>query len=168
VVVAAGVFGGGAAYVGAALSASAPALPTGPIIVLVAFALFLVSLLLAPGRGVLASALRRWRFRRLVHRRQGLLALAHGEPIHEPFTLSVLRREGLIRPDGVATEAGRAQAARALRDERRWQVARQMHHDEAVVSRYDGLTPIEEVLAGDEIAEIDARIGGPAPVPAGG
>src|SRR5690606_17230646 len=109
--------GGISGYTGAALSASAPALPTGPIIVLVAFALFLVPLLLAPGRGVLASSLRHWRFRRLVHRRQVLRAQAHGEPIPAPLTLAVLTREGLIRADRVATEAGRAQAARALRDE---------------------------------------------------
>lgn len=168
VVLTAGLIGGASGYLGAALSASAPALPTGPIIVLVAFSLFAVSLLLAPGRGLLAASLRRWQFRRRVHRRQGLLALAHGEPIHEPLTLALLGREGLIRPDGVATHAGRAQAARALRDERRWQVARLMHQDEAVAGEYDGLTPIEAVLTRDEIAEIDARIGAPAPVPEGG
>ena len=168
VVLAAGLIGGAAGYVGAAISASAPALPTGPIIVLVAFALFLVSLMLAPGRGVLASALRRWRFRRRVHRRQGLLALARGEPIHDPETLSILRREALIRPDGVATETGRARAARALRDEARWREARLLHQDEAIVGRYDGLTPIEEVLTRDEIAVIDARLGGPVLAEEGG
>src|SRR5690606_24221546 len=99
-----------------------------------------------------------------VHRRQGLLFLAHGEPILDPFTLAVLRREGLIRPDGVATEAGRAQSARVLRDERRWEVARRIHQDEAVSSGYDGLTPIEAVLTPDQIGEIDAMIGAPMPV----
>jgi manganese/zinc/iron transport system permease protein len=161
VVLTAGLLGGISGYTGAALSASAPSLPTGPIIVLVAFALFLASLLLAPNRGVLAATLRHWRFRRLVHRRQGLLALAHGEPIHDPLTLAVLRRQGLIRADRVATEAGRAQAARALRDERRWQEARILHQHEAVADRYDGLTAIETVLTRDEIAAIDVRIGGP-------
>ncbi|WP_414474106.1 iron chelate uptake ABC transporter family permease subunit [Microvirga sp. M2] len=160
----AGIIGGVSAYVGAALSASAPNLPTGPIIVLVCFALFVASLLLAPSRGVLASILRRRRFQVRVHRRQGLLALAHGEPILDPLTVSVLRRDGLIRTDGVATEAGRAQGARVLRDERRWEIARQIHHDEAVSGRYDGVTPIEAVLTRDEIAEIDRRIGGPVPV----
>ena len=56
VVILAGLFGGFAGYVGAALSASAPNLPTGPIIVLISFALFLISLFLAPNRGVLAAA----------------------------------------------------------------------------------------------------------------
>ena len=167
VVLAAGAIGGIAAYVGAALSASAPNLPTGPIIVVVAFAAFLVSLLFAPGRGVLASALRRRRFKLRVHRRQGLLALAHGEPILDLLTLAVLRREGLIREDGVATEKGKGQAAKALRDERRWQVARAIYQDGAISGRYDVLTAIETVLTRDQIAAIDARIGCPALVAGG-
>jgi manganese/zinc/iron transport system permease protein len=50
-----GAMGAVSGYLGAALSASAPALPTGPIIVLVAAGLFTASLLVAPGRGVLAT-----------------------------------------------------------------------------------------------------------------
>ena len=49
VVLLAGLAGGLAGYLGAALSASAPNLPTGPIIVLVSFGFFALSLLLAPG-----------------------------------------------------------------------------------------------------------------------
>ncbi len=155
----AGIIGGTSGYVGAAISASAPDLPTGPIIVLVCFGLFIASLLLAPNRGVLASILRHRHFQIRVHRRQGLLALAHGEPIFDLLTLTVLRRNGLIRKDGVATEEGRAQSVKVLRDERRWEIARQIHQGEAVSGRYDGLTPIEAVLTRDEIAEIDRRIG---------
>lgn len=162
----AGAIGGASGYVGAALSASAPGLPTGPIIVLVAAAVFALSLLFAPVRGVAAALLRHRRFQRRVHRRQGLLALAHGEPIREPYTLRLLTREGLIRPDGVPTEAGRAQAAKVARDERRWAVARESHRDAGLTGRYDGLTPIETVFTPDEIAAFDRRLGGP--VPAGG
>jgi manganese/zinc/iron transport system permease protein len=96
-----------------------------------------------------------------VHRRQGLLAIGHGETILEPFTLRLLTAEGLVRPDGVATEAGRAQAARIARDERRWAVAREIHQDAALSGRYDGLTPIDAVFTADEIAEFDRRIGPP-------
>lgn len=162
----AGAIGGASGYVGAALSASAPGLPTGPIIVLVAAAVFALSLLFAPVRGVAAALLRHRRFQRRVHRRQGLLALAHGEPIREPYTLRLLTREGLIRPDGVPTEAGRAQAAKVARDERRWAIARESHGDAGLTGRYDGLTPIETVFTPDEIAAFDRRLGGP--VPAGG
>ncbi len=158
----AGLFGGASGYVGSAISAAAPAAPTGPIIVLASAALFVVSFLFAPARGVLAAYLRHRAFQRRVHLRQGLLALARREPILEPYTLRVLRRAGLARPDGVPTDAGRAQAARAMRDERRWEIARDIHRDDALPGRYDGLTPIEAVLTADEIAEIDRRIGAPA------
>ncbi|MEM9048434.1 MAG: metal ABC transporter permease [Pseudomonadota bacterium] len=161
--IAAGV-GAVSGYLGAAVSASAPALPTGPIIVLIAAALFAASMMLAPGRGLLAVLLRRRRFHRRVHRRQGLLALARGEPIHDPLTLRVLRGEALIRPDGVATETGRGFAARAVRDEARWQVARRTYRDTALSGRYDGLTAIEDVLTADEIAEIDRQIPSAVPV----
>lgn len=159
----AGAIGGVSGYVGAAVSASAPNLPTGPIIVLACFAIFVLSLLLAPGRGVLAAAIRHHRFQRDVHRRQGLLALARGEPILDRLTLAVLRGAGLIRADGVATEGGRAQAAKALRDEKRWEAARDIYRGEAAADRYDGLTAIEEVFTRDEIAALDRRIGAPTP-----
>jgi manganese/zinc/iron transport system permease protein len=163
----AAVIGGVSGYLGAAISATAPALPTGPIVVLVCFLAFLFSLLFAPGRGVLAAALRRRRFERNVHRRQGLLALARGEPILDRFTLRVLLGADLIRRDGVATEEGRATGAKALRDEKRWEVARQIHHDDALLGRYDGLTSIETVLTADEIADIDRRLGPPVAVAQG-
>ncbi len=160
----AGLLGGTSGYVGAAMSASAPAVPTGPVIVLVAAALFALSLLLAPARGVVAAVIRHRRFQGRVHRRQGLLALARSEPIRERYTLRLLRADGLIRADGVATEAGRVQAARVARDERRWDVAREVHQDAGLTGRYDGLTPIEEVFTSDEIKEFDRRLGGPVVV----
>ena len=164
VVLLSGVFGGLSGYAGAAISASAPDLPTGPIIVLVAFAFFGISFLLAPGRGVLAAVLRHLAFQRRVHVRQGLLALAQGQPIYERYTLRLLRRAGLARADGVSTEAGRARAAKALRDEARWQAVRQSDDYEAAAALYDGLTPIEAVLTADQIADIDTRLGPPREV----
>ncbi len=63
VVLLSGVFGAVSGHVGAALSATAPSLPTGPIIVLVATALFTVSMFFAPGRGVIAGMIRHARMR---------------------------------------------------------------------------------------------------------
>ena len=151
-------------YLGAAISATAPALPTGPIIVLVATTLFALSLLFAPARGIAAAMLNHFAFQRRVHLRQGLLSLARNEPIHDGFTLTTLRRSGLIRPDGVATDAGRAQAAKAARDEHRWEVARRIHKDTSLTGRYDGLTPIEQVFTPDEIADFDHYISTPRAV----
>lgn len=154
-VILAGVVGGLAAYIGAAISATAPALPTGPIIVLSSFALFAASLALAPARGGVAVLMRQARFRRRVHRRQGLLALALGQPIHESFTLALLQREGLARADGVPTENGRRAAAKALLDEARWAALRTDPAHGLAAGRYDALTAIETVLTPDQIAELD-------------
>ncbi|WP_170406110.1 metal ABC transporter permease [Ruegeria arenilitoris] len=164
VVLLSGVIGGLSGYLGAAVSASAPNLPTGPIIVLFSFGFFVVSLFLAPVRGVLAAIVRHLRFQRRVHIRQGLLALAQGQNIYEPYTLRLLRQAGLARPDGVATDAGRAQAAKALRDEKRWEIVRADNAHEAAAALYDGLRDIETVLTRDQIDDIDRRIGGPREV----
>ncbi|MGH1349336.1 MAG: metal ABC transporter permease [Methyloligellaceae bacterium] len=161
----AAIIGGCSGYVGAALSTAAEKLPTGPIIVLISFVAFVISLLFSPVRGVLASALRNWRFQHRVHLRQGLLALAREERIYDRLTLSVLRRAGYIRRDGVATINGRGAAAKALRDEKRWELARRVNESETVMTSYDGLTPIENVLTPDEIADLDRQIGEPVGVP---
>ncbi|MEL7280567.1 MAG: metal ABC transporter permease [Pseudomonadota bacterium] len=159
VVLIAGGIGGVSGYAGAAMSASAPDLPTGPIIVLMAFGIFVLSLLFAPDRGVLAVFLRHRRFQARVHVRQGLLALAQGQPIYERLTLRLMRRAGLIRADGVATETGKAQAARALLDERRWEILRADPRHEWAAARYDGLTPLERVLTPDQLVELDRSLG---------
>ncbi len=59
----AGGIGGAAGYGGAAMSASAPDLPTGPLIVLLAAAGFVVSILFGRARGVIPQALARARMR---------------------------------------------------------------------------------------------------------
>ncbi|MFS4581897.1 metal ABC transporter permease [Phaeobacter sp. C3_T13_0] len=164
VVLLAGMAGGLSAYLGAAVSASAPNLPTGPIIVLMSFGLFALSLLFAPNRGVLAAVLRHLRFQRRVHLRQGLLALAQDQVIYEPLTLRLLRQRGLLRPDGVPTDKGRAHAAKALLNEHRWALVRSDQTHEAAAALYDGLREIETVLTADQISDIDRRIAGPREV----
>lgn len=160
-VIISGAAGGFAAYIGAAWSAVVPAMPTGPIIVLVSFAGFVLSLLLAPGRGVLAAVLRHRRFQARVHMRQGLLALAQGQPIYEGYTTRILRRHGLVSADGVATEAGRARASKALLDEKRWEIIRADQAMEGAAALYDGMRALETVLTSDQIAEVDAKLAGP-------
>ncbi|MGY9045902.1 hypothetical protein P775_02360 [Puniceibacterium antarcticum] len=158
VVLLAGLFGGLSGYIGAAVSATAPGLPTGPIIVLVGFGFFVGSLLLSPGRGVLSSALRHRAYQRQVHLRQGLLALARQQPVYEAMTRRLLRRAGLVRADGVPTPEGHSRAAAALRDETRWQALRSSMHLSELSTRDDGLTLILDVLTQDQIAELDRRI----------
>ncbi|MCR8826908.1 metal ABC transporter permease [Pseudosulfitobacter koreensis] len=161
VLLGAGIVGGLSGYIGAAISAAVPDVPTGPIIVLVGAALFLISMMCAPGRGVLSSVLQHRQYQRRVHLRQGLLALAQGQPIYERLTRRLMEQRGLIRGDGVATEEGRAHAARALLDEARWHVVRNDQAYAAAAQRYDGLTEMQKVLTPDQIRDIDARL--PAP-----
>ncbi len=161
VILLSGAIGGLSGWIGASLSASAAGLPTGPLIVLVAFALFAGSFLFAPGRGVLAAALRTATFRRQVHVRQGLLALASGQPIYEAYTLRLLQREGLARADGVPTQDGEIAVARARLDEARWALVRANPSLELAAARYDGLTAIDAVLTEDQIADLDRQLAGP-------
>ena len=83
----AGLLGAASGYVGAAISASAPALPTGPIIVLVSAALLTLSLFFAPARGVAAAVIRRQRFQARVPPRQALPALAREAPLPDKRAL---------------------------------------------------------------------------------
>jgi manganese/zinc/iron transport system permease protein len=119
------------------VSATTARLPTGPTIVLCASALVLVSLLAAPGRGLVAGALRVWRGRRALQVAGVLedlytLALQHPDPAHgHPAatlrtmtmrpesvtpTLTALHDRGLVAPVGedawALTPDGLAQAER--------------------------------------------------------
>lgn len=157
VLIAAGL-GALAGYLGAAISASAAKLPTGPIIVLVSSALFVLSLICSPARGVLAAGLQRRSFVAKVHMRQGLLALARDERIYDPLTLKLLRRAGYVRPDGVATEAGRAAAGRARYEEAVWALYRRLFPEEALLQEHQGLMSVDEALPPDIVADLRARL----------
>ncbi|MEO0393859.1 MAG: metal ABC transporter permease [Pseudomonadota bacterium] len=163
----AGGLGGIACFLGTAISASGDDLPTGAVIVLTATCLFTISMLFAPSRGVLAAWLAWSRFQKVVHRRQGLLALSRGEPILEPVSRRLLAREGLLQPDGVPTLEGKAAARLVAEDEARWALARRRDPDGALAGRYDGLTPITQVLTPDQIAVLDADVRGQPALVAG-
>lgn len=97
----AGAFGAGAGFSGALVSASASRLPTGPVVVLVATAIVLFSLLAAPERGAIAVEIRRRRTRRELRIDTVLLdlyALArqHGESGwgHPTGTLQAMADQG--------------------------------------------------------------------------
>jgi len=83
----AAAIGTGSGIAGALVSALAPGLATGPLIVLAASAAVAVSILLAPGRGIVWEAMERARERRSLHGRQLLttllrLAREHGDPAY--------------------------------------------------------------------------------------
>ena len=104
VVMIAGFLGGLSGYIGATLSASAPSLPTGPIIVLFAILLFVLSLFLSPKRGVFSIFIQHQKTKTNIHRRQGLLTIAKGKNVISPFTQKLLVNEGLLGLDGMTNK----------------------------------------------------------------
>jgi manganese/zinc/iron transport system permease protein len=125
------LFGAGAGVVGSVLSSEAARLPTGPTIVLCATAVVIVSLLLAPRRGLVWRELRRRQDARTLRVRAVLADLAALEREHggaHPHadatlstmghgdaraTLAELERRGLVVRDGdgwLLTDDGRRQA----------------------------------------------------------
>src|SRR5690554_4245246 len=156
----AALLGALAGYLGVTLFSVREGLPTGPLIVLAAFLLFLVSFLVSPRRGVLASLLAHRRLRSRVHLRQGLLSLGRDEPIFDDLTLALLRRRGYIRRDGVPTEAGLAAARDAEHEEKLWALYRSRYPDDALHREHAGLVPIHEVLSPDAIMALEAQLMG--------
>lgn len=136
----AGLIGGGVGVTGALMSARAQ-VPTGPVIVLTGTAVVLLTVFLAPERGVLWQAARRRRERRSA-RSSGVLidletalhagppptlgefAMASARPGRDVRRgLSDLDRAGLIERDGERmrlSEAGAAAAHTALEGHRLW------------------------------------------------
>jgi manganese/zinc/iron transport system permease protein len=140
----AAVVGIAAGVSGALLSATGRNLATGPLVVLAASALVLVSIALAPGRGILWEQIRHWRDRRGLGHDQMLatlyrLAVHHRDPDYpvergmlDSFfglgtqrALRRLERRGLVTParhmpsEGphwMLTDAGRRAAERLLGD----------------------------------------------------
>lgn len=140
----AGLFGAAGGLVGAVLSASGENLATGPLIVLAITAAVVLSLLFAPGRGLLWEEISRRRSNRELFDRRVLLSLSnlsqeHNDPDYRVEqgmlnayhgrrtapSLTALERRGWVRKaahmpeEGThweLTEGGHREAERALRD----------------------------------------------------
>lgn len=160
-VVVSGIIGALSGFIGTALSASVPNLPAGPVIVLVAAGLFVVSLLFAPARGVFYGLYRAKAFSRKVHRRQGLLAILRGEAIYDKDTIKVLKSERFIRADGTPTKAGLDAAENAAREEALWTIYLRDNPDAAYRAARMRLDPIAERLTSIEIAELEKQLSAP-------
>ncbi|MFP3944277.1 MAG: metal ABC transporter permease [Alphaproteobacteria bacterium] len=109
---AAALIGGLSCWLGAALSALLPNLPSGSVIVLTAGGFFLFSFLFAPARGLLASAIRHIRFRWRLALQQGLVGAGAGEP-PSGVVRRFLRWRGHLSSAGGLTERGREAAREA-------------------------------------------------------
>ncbi len=143
-VILAAIFGVISGITGSLISATARGLATGPLIVLSVTAIVIVSILIAPERGLLWEAIKRWRDRRQLSANQVLttlydLAARHRDPqypselgtvdayhgLHTRRTLARLERQGLVHrtrhmptegPHWELSPAGIEQAKRILAD----------------------------------------------------
>jgi manganese/zinc/iron transport system permease protein len=176
--------GAASGYLGAAASALFPSFPAGAVIVLTAGVFFIVSLLFAPARGVLAASLRQARLRLRIGSQHvlraifealesgrrtapGGVALAHLRRVRSwsPAWLGLLVRwlawTGYIerhRDAVTLTDRGHRHALRLTRNHRLW--------EQFLVSRAE-LAPshvdrsadfVEHVLSPEMIAELEAEL----------
>jgi manganese/zinc/iron transport system permease protein len=165
----AGVFGLTIGIIGSVASSQVDRLPTGPIIVLVGTALFLISATVAPRRGALARWLSARAFARTIAMRRLL-----GELFETPATsgaawrtseyraaMSEASRRGYLRSTAAGcelTESGRAAAIEALRDERLWQEVLVEYPELAVGAADPFHAAAAEVLPSAIIGELTEKL----------
>ena len=118
-------FGALGGVAGALLSSIIPNLPTGPAIVLCLTAIVILSLLLAPNRGILARSIQRYKNRFAFSLQRLLLDLYHleenhadGKRAHSVKTISLIRnREGNVR---IALQAMQGNMWAVQTDDKLW------------------------------------------------
>jgi manganese/zinc/iron transport system permease protein len=189
----AALIGGGSGAAGAVLSASVPNLPTGPVIVLCASAVLIVSLLVAPRRGMVWAALEERRVARRI-RRENLLKDLYvwGErnqgnwtdPVPTTFVMGLrgqsgtqltrtarrLRSRGLLAPDSdgmLLTDRGLNAAEGVVRKHRLWELylTRRLELPSDHVHR-DAET-MEHALTDEDVTALEEILGHPESDPHG-
>ncbi len=177
--------GGISGWIGASLSALTPQLPAGAVIVIVAAALFLISMLFAPVRGVIPRMIRQARLRRKVDR-QHLLRAAYeilevqaGDKaiVNEPFPLAALlqkrswtplqlrrilkiaKREDHLEPAASGmirlSESGFGEASRATRNHRLWETYLIQYADIAPSHVDRDADMVEHILGAKLVRELE-------------
>jgi manganese/zinc/iron transport system permease protein len=180
----AAIFGGLSGLLGTALSATIPApasglsrgWPTGPLITLVATALFLISMLFAPERGIIADLFRRWSLSRRVQN-QNLLRAVY-EKLEPTGNLSLpwlpseidasltplhrLQRAGQVSRTTAhsytLTPAGQDAARHVVRAHRLWELFLIQQADIAPDHVDRDADQIEHVLPPEVLAKLEARL----------
>lgn len=178
---------------GAMLSASIARVPTGPVIVLCSSAVLVVSLLLAPQRGLVFSALRQRRVARRIRQENLLKDLYRwGERVGGDWTVAVpwsflmggrgqsgpqlgrvgrgLEAQALVaqRPQGVVlTRRGLNAARRLVRKHRLWELylTRRLEIQSDHVHR--DADAMEHTLSDEAVERLDGLLGHPAVDPHG-
>lgn len=175
-----GAFAGGT---GAILSAVDKDLPTGPMIIVVSFVLVLLSIALAPGRGLV------WKWVRLRRDRQQFAAQTvlrelfhyaydHGSlmtPVPEKFILGVggpaaalglrrLREQGLVQPEGAKwqlTPEGIKAASHTVQNVLLWDIYRQFGDELGLpLVAEDRQQDIRHLLSAEAVARLEEKLAG--------
>ena len=180
-VILAAVFGAFAGGLGAVISALDSDIPTGPMIIVAAFVLVLISLTLAPGRGLIWRRLRQRQNQREFAARNTLrdlyrYALAHGaanKPAPDSFIRGVgdrsaalglrqLRSEGHITLGAAGwqlSESGIALARNDLRNQRLWDLYRRYAHELGLPAMAEERgQEIAALLPADALARLQAKL----------
>ena len=184
----AALLGAAAGATGAWASSLRSRMPTGPVIVLCATGLLVVSLLFAPRRGVLWAVVRRARNRRRVRVenllkdlwRLGEMDRRYGEPravtdvlavrAASPQAVEEARADGHVRVDGTLvrlTDRGLARAARVVRNHRIWELYLSKRLDLADDHLHRDAEDMEHALDDEVLEQIDDALGRPAVDPHG-
>ncbi|MFG0256388.1 MAG: iron chelate uptake ABC transporter family permease subunit [Phycisphaerales bacterium JB043] len=186
-VVLSGVIGGVSGYLGVVASSVWSDMPAGAVIVLVSGAIFLVSFVLAPRRGVIANVVAHLRLRvriacdhvlRLMLESTGVERDAskvtdrrvHVSQIERArvwsaltlrLTLWLLRLRGLLRREGAylaLTRAGAVDAERVTRNHRLWERFLVTHADLAVSHVDRAADMVEHVLSPEMVARLEREV----------
>ncbi|MEN0021234.1 MAG: iron chelate uptake ABC transporter family permease subunit, partial [Planctomycetota bacterium] len=185
-VVISGSIGAGSAYFGAALSGTFSNMPTGPVIVLVAGAVFAISLICAPNRGAAASAIRRIALRLRIGG-DHLLEFAHDllnasdnnsldrpaierlshrrgwSPVFRALVLRRLQRRGLLVRDAASetyrvTDVGRERGRRVARNHALWERYLISYADVAPSHVDWSVDQVEHVLSDELVDELEREL----------
>jgi len=183
--------GGLSGYLGASASAIWSDMPAGAVIVLAAGAIFTVSFVAAPSRGVLASFLRHLRLRARIATDHALRLIyealeSDGAPLDAPvdpariaaarswsagavrLLLTTLRWRGLLKRDEGAvrlTARGRREALRVTRNHRLWERFL-IEHAELAASHVDRSADlVEHALGADLVRRLEEGLDADAPLP---
>ncbi len=179
-VILSGCIGGFSGYLGASVSALTPRMPAGAVIVLTGGVVFLLSMLFAPQRGLLAEQIRTFALRRRVAREHWLRRLYEAQdrggapvsiPTHDLVSRGLglgsvlarvdLRLSGLIEVSGAGaslTERGTREGARVTRNHRLWEQYLMTYADLAPSHVDLSADLVEHVLSPELIDELETAL----------